>query len=88
MIPPGSGGRAKSKTNPKGICKLCTKKIFNKARNADYCKSDTETINIIRGMVSSLGGRIIRRFSYLNITFAITFQHKISKNKIKTYGRK
>lgn len=31
------GGRSKSKTNPKGLCKVCGKKIFNKDRNALYC---------------------------------------------------
>ena len=32
------GSRAKSKTNPEGICDCCKEKIRNKSKSAKYCK--------------------------------------------------
>ncbi len=81
-----TGGKRKSKTNPKGICELCGKKIINKERNAKYGSCcDTIIRHIHQCLCSWKYGVTKRAFPFLKIRIVMTIEHKRYKNKVKFY---
>ncbi len=76
------GGYAKSKNNPGSLCICCKDKIFNRAKNASYCKSCYYVQNYIRISINNYTSRVglLRKFKDYKISIRIKVVKKNNLN--------
>lgn len=71
------GTRPKSKNNPKGICKVCGDKIFNRARHALVCIECEKIVWWLRMRLERTKNRLKINFP----DYKLTIKYKIQKKK-------
>ena len=71
-------GQRKSKTNPKHTCKVCGDNIFNKDRNALYCKDCKKVIIWLDGRVGVIKYNIKKSHPGYKLTFKWKLKRCIS----------
>ena len=71
------GTRAKSKNNPKGLCKVCGDKIFNRVRSALVCIKCSKIINWLWPKLGSLKHSFRKIFP----GYKLTIRYKLEKKK-------
>ncbi len=71
------GGYGKAKRNPRGLCKCCGEKIFNKLKGASYCKKCSYKTARIKSTIYSY----VRKYNKIstNKDYKINIKFKITK---------
>lgn len=69
-------GKLKSKANPRGGCMLCMEKIFNRQRNALYCKKHAKEIESIRNVIKCSLYYQKQKYPHIKVEVNLKFSKK------------